>query len=62
MTNENVYRILIWITGILVAIFLPPFAKYQELQVQEQKAGRADGGLKEENERLEEEKSGSRPI
>ena len=44
------------IVAIAVVIFLPPFAKYQELRYKNKKLEERIEGLKSENERLAEEK------
>ena len=44
------------IIGIAIVIFLPPFAKYQELRYKNKKLEERLEGLKTENERLTEEK------
>ncbi len=44
------------IIGIAVVVFLPPFAKYQELRYKNQKLEERLESLKLENERLTEEK------
>ena len=44
------------IIGIAVVIFLPPFAKYQELRYKNKKLEERLESLKEENARLTEEK------
>ena len=44
------------ILGIIVVIFLPPFARYQELRYKNKKLEERLESLKEENERLTEEK------
>ena len=45
-----------FILGIIIAVFLPPFAKYQELKFKNQKLEEKLESLKLENERLTEEK------
>jgi cell division protein FtsB len=44
------------ILGILLVIFLPPFAKYQELRYKNKRLAEKISALKDENKRLEEEK------
>ena len=44
------------IIGIIVAVFLPPFARYQELRYKNKKLEERLESLKCENERLTEEK------
>ena len=44
------------ILGIVVVIFLPPFARYQELRYKNKKLEERLESLKDENERLTEEK------
>jgi len=44
------------ILGILLVIFLPPFAKYQELRYKNKSLAQKISALKDENKRLEEEK------
>jgi len=43
------------VIGIAVLVFLPPFAKYQELKYKNKKLEERLEGLKRENERLAEE-------
>ncbi len=46
-----------WITlGVIVIIFLPPFAKYQELCYKNRRLAERINTLKEENRKLEDEK------
>ena len=44
------------VIGTLLAIFLPPFVKYQELRYKNKKMEERIASLKEENKRLAEEK------
>ncbi|MDO8524939.1 MAG: septum formation initiator family protein [Candidatus Omnitrophota bacterium] len=44
------------IVGIAIAVFLPPFAKYQELKYKNKRLEERMENLKKENERLTEEK------
>ncbi|MDP3804582.1 MAG: septum formation initiator family protein [Candidatus Omnitrophota bacterium] len=56
-TRRRIGSLKFWIiTGVLVAIFLPPFAKYQELRYKNKKLEERIVFLDEETKRLTEEK------
>jgi len=55
MPKKTSFRFLIYI-AILLAVFLPPFAKYQELRYRNKGLEREIKALKKETKRLEEEK------
>jgi len=55
--GKKISRIKIYlVAAVLVIIFLPSFAKYQELRYKNRKLEEKIGALSRENERLEEEK------
>lgn len=55
MAKINPFKIYL-VVGILLAVFLPSFAKYQELRYKNKKMDEKMAALKVENKRLEEEK------
>ncbi len=55
MAQRKVTKFVIF-TVILLAVFLPPFAKYQELRYKNKSLQRQIKELQEETKRLEEEK------
>ena len=55
MAKKGIKKLVIFIAIILV-IFLPPFAKYQEMRYKNRNLEREIKALKEETKRLEEEK------
>lgn len=55
MEKRSLIRISVFIV-ILLAVFLPPFAKYQELRYKNKKLERQIKALQEETKRLGEEK------
>lgn len=55
MAKKSVVKVSIFVI-ILLAIFLPPFAKYQELRYKNKSLERQLKAVSEENKRLEEKK------